>query len=125
MLVGSGRSAQLFQLQVVFDVRDGLICEASLTQNCSCAGSLADQDQLIPQIIINYRRQNATGLQPTMMMFWAWAGVPLGVYNIVKDFNIALQIQPQMLAFLSLTTWIQVYYYEEVCLNLLHKSDCC
>lgn len=49
-----------------------------------------------------------------MMMFWAWAGVPLGTYNIVSEFNIALQIQPQILAFLSLATWIQVYYYEKV-----------
>ncbi|KAK1979788.1 hypothetical protein LZ30DRAFT_596163 [Colletotrichum cereale] len=68
--------------------------------------------QLIPQIIINYRRHNATGLQPSMMMLWAWAGVPLGVYNIVEDFNIALRIQPQVLTFLSLATWIQCYYYQ-------------
>ena len=46
------------------------------------------------------------------MMLWAWAGVPLGVYTIVGQFNVALQIQPQMLAFLSLVTWIQCYYYE-------------
>jgi hypothetical protein len=46
------------------------------------------------------------------MMLWAWAGVPLGVYTIVEQFNVALQIQPQMLAFLSLLTWIQCYYYE-------------
>lgn len=71
-------------------------------------------NQLIPQIIINYRRHNATGLQPSMMMLWAWAGVPLGVYNIVEDFNIALRIQPQILTFLSLATWIQCYYYERV-----------
>lgn len=45
-------------------------------------------------------------------MLWAWAGVPLGVYTIVEQFNIALQVQPQMLAFLSLVTWIQCYYYE-------------
>lgn len=45
-------------------------------------------------------------------MFWAWAGVPLGVYTIVEQFNVALQVQPQMLAFLSLVTWIQCYYYE-------------
>jgi hypothetical protein len=70
--------------------------------------------QLIPQIVINYRRHNATGLQPTMMMMWACAGVPLGVYNIAKEFNIALQIQPQILTFLSLVTWIQCYYYEQV-----------
>lgn len=46
------------------------------------------------------------------MMLWAWAGVPLGVYTIVEQFNVALQVQPQMLAFLSLITWIQCYYYE-------------
>jgi hypothetical protein len=70
--------------------------------------------QLIPQIIINYRRHNATGLQPTMMMLWAWAGVPLAVYNIAEGFNIALRIQPQILTLLSLVTWIQCFYYERV-----------
>jgi hypothetical protein len=45
-------------------------------------------------------------------MLWAWAGVPLGVYTIIEQFNVALQIQPQMLTFLSLVTWIQCYYYE-------------
>ncbi|KAF2244632.1 PQ loop repeat protein [Trematosphaeria pertusa] len=69
--------------------------------------------QLIPQIVINYRRHNAVGLQPTMMMLWAWAGVPLGVYNIVEEFNVALRIQPQILTFLSLVTWIQCFYYEK------------
>jgi hypothetical protein len=49
-----------------------------------------------------------------MMMLWAWAGVPLGVYNIVKEFNVALRIQPQILTLLSLVTWIQCYYYERV-----------
>ncbi|KAG9687125.1 PQ loop repeat protein, partial [Aureobasidium melanogenum] len=76
-------------------------------------GAVCWSVQLIPQIIINYRRHNATGLQPSMMMFWAWAGVPLGVYNITSAFNIALRIQPQILSFLSLLTWIQVYYYEK------------
>lgn len=38
--------------------------------------------------------------------------MPLGVYNIVSDFNIALQVQPQILTFLSLITWIQCYCYE-------------
>ena len=71
--------------------------------------------QLIPQIVINYRRHHATGLQSSMMMLWAWAGVPLGVYNIVSNFNIALRIQPQILTVLSLVTWIQCYYYQRVC----------
>jgi hypothetical protein len=67
--------------------------------------------QLIPQIVINYRRHSTTGLQPTMMLLWALAGVPLGVYNIVENFNIALRIQPQILTFLSLLTWAQCKYY--------------
>ncbi|GAB7344434.1 hypothetical protein MBLNU457_2280t1 [Dothideomycetes sp. NU457] len=78
----------------------------------AAANVLGTLGALIPQIIINYRRHNATGLQPSMMMLWAWAGVPLGVYNIVSNFNIALQVQPQLLTSLSLVTWIQVYYYE-------------
>ncbi|KAH7390711.1 PQ loop repeat-domain-containing protein [Pyrenochaeta sp. MPI-SDFR-AT-0127] len=76
-------------------------------------GAVCWSIQLIPQIIINTRRHNATGLQPTMMMLWAWAGVPLGVYNIAEEFNIALRIQPQILTLLSLVTWIQCYYYEK------------
>ena len=76
-------------------------------------GAVCWSIQLLPQIFLNWRRHNATGLQPTMMMFWAWAGVLLGVYNIVSGFSIALQIQPQILAVLSLVTWIQCYYYEK------------
>ncbi|KAK5659157.1 hypothetical protein OQA88_1247 [Cercophora sp. LCS_1] len=75
-------------------------------------GAVCWSIQLIPQIILNYRRHHATGLQPSMMMLWAWAGVPLGVYNIVSDFNVALRIQPQVLTALSLVTWIQCYYYQ-------------
>lgn len=48
-----------------------------------------------------------------MMLLWASAGVPLGVYNIRENFNIALRIQPQILTFLSLLTWSQCYYYEK------------
>lgn len=71
----------------------------------------AENAQLIPQIVVNYRRHNAEGLQSTMMLLWAHAGVPLGVYNIVSNFNLALQIQPQILTFLSLVTWSQCKYY--------------
>lgn len=49
-----------------------------------------------------------------MMLLWAAAGVPLGVYNIVEEFNIALRIQPQILTTLSLLTWAQCLYYGKV-----------
>jgi hypothetical protein len=95
MLVNTGLSSRAHPLS--YDNRVGLT-----------------MSQLIPQIVVNYRRHHATGLQSSMMMLWAWAGVPLGVYNIVEEFNIALRIQPQILILLSLVTWIQCYYYQRV-----------
>ncbi|KAN0091634.1 G protein-like protein-coupled receptor : PQ-loop [Hyaloscypha variabilis] len=76
-------------------------------------GAVCWSIQLIPQIIINYRRHNTIGLQRSMMLLWACAGVPLGAYNITGHFNIALQVQPQILTILSLITWIQCYYYDD------------
>jgi hypothetical protein len=70
--------------------------------------------QLIPQIIINNRRHNTIGLQRSMMLLWACAGVPLGAYNITNNFNIALLVQPQILTVLSLITWIQCFHYDDV-----------
>ncbi|KAK3627797.1 hypothetical protein LTR56_019030 [Elasticomyces elasticus] len=75
-------------------------------------GAVCWSVQLLPQIVMNYRRHSAEGLSSTFMLFWAFAGVPLGVFNIVSGFNIALQVQPQILTLLSLMTWIQCYYYE-------------
>lgn len=49
-----------------------------------------------------------------MMVLWAWAGVPLGAYNIVRGFNVALQVQPQILTAMSLLTWGQCVYYQRV-----------
>lgn len=74
-------------------------------------GAVCWSVQLVPQIILDYRRHNTIGLQPSMMILWAFAGVPSGVYNIVEELNIALRIQAQVLTLLSLITWSQCYYY--------------
>lgn len=60
-----------------------------------------------------------------MMLLWAVAGVPLGVYNIVEEFNIALRIQPQILTTLSLLTWAQCLYYGKVYTSLSIQHDPC
>lgn len=39
--------------------------------------------------------------------------MPLGVYNIVAGFNVALQVQPNVLILLSLWTWSQCNYYSK------------
>lgn len=48
------------------------------------------------------------------MILWAIAGAPLAVYTVVENFNIALQIQPQILTSLSFVTWTQCRYYSSV-----------
>lgn len=57
-----------------------------------------------------------------MMLLWAIAGVPLGAYNISEDFNIALRIQPQILTTLSLITWGQCFYYDDVRISNLYLT---
>jgi len=56
-----------------------------------------------------------------MMILWACAGVPLGAYNIAGNFNIAFLIQPQILTVLSLITWIQCFYYDDV--SLIQRDE--
>lgn len=67
--------------------------------------------KLLPQIWKNWRRHDSQSLSSTFFLLWAIAGVPLGVYNIANDFNIALQVQPNILIFLSLCTWGQCQHY--------------
>ncbi|KAJ2974909.1 hypothetical protein NQ176_g5809 [Zarea fungicola] len=69
--------------------------------------------QLLPQIWKNWRRHDSKGLSSAFFLSWAIAGVPLGVYNIADAFNVALQIQPNILILLSLCTWCQCKYYGE------------
>lgn len=100
------------------------------------AGAVFFSIQLIPQIVLNYRRHHATGEQRTtaslstlranaltyrtaglnasMMLLWACAGVPLGVYNISRNLPVALQVQAQILTLLSLVTYAQCLWYNAV-----------
>jgi hypothetical protein len=100
-------------------------CRAPSAAILAYAADVCSTEQLIPQIIINFRRHNTVGLQRSMMFLWACAGVPLGAYNVTGNFSIALQVQPQILTTLSLITWIQCYYYEDVSLASLELPFQC
>ena len=39
------------------------------------------------------------------------AAVPFGVYAIIQNFNVPIQIQPQIFCLLSLVTWGQILHY--------------
>lgn len=67
--------------------------------------------QVIPQIWRNYRCKNTDGLPGVMLMLWASCAVPFGVYAIVQNFSISLQLQPQCFGGLTLITWGQTLYY--------------
>lgn len=70
--------------------------------------------QLVPQVIHNYRRKSCEGLPAVMLFLWALSGVPFGIYFIVQDANIPIQIQPQMFMLLSLITFGQCLYYPPI-----------
>lgn len=42
---------------------------------------------------------------------WALCGVPFGVYSIVQNFNIPIQVQPQCFMVLCLVSWAQTLVY--------------
>ncbi|MCJ1428388.1 hypothetical protein MMC29_006297 [Sticta canariensis] len=67
--------------------------------------------QLIPQIWQNWRLKETDGVPALMMLMWAFSSVPFGVYAVAQNFNIPLQIQPQILGVLSLITWAQILMY--------------
>ncbi|KAF2970484.1 hypothetical protein GQX73_g3117 [Xylaria multiplex] len=46
-----------------------------------------------------------------MMFLWAISGVPFGVYAIVQNFNIPIQVQPQVFMLLCLVNWGQILLY--------------
>jgi uncharacterized protein with PQ loop repeat len=67
--------------------------------------------QLAPQIYRNHRTKSTKGLPATMMFLWALCGVPFGVYAVVQNFNIPIQIQPQCFCALCLFSWGQCLRY--------------
>lgn len=67
--------------------------------------------QLIPQIIHNWKRKDTTGLPSVMMFLWAASGVPFGIYFVVQDSNIPVQVQPHVFMLFSLISFLQTLYY--------------
>ncbi|EGC47284.1 conserved hypothetical protein [Histoplasma capsulatum var. duboisii H88] len=67
--------------------------------------------QLIPQIWYNWTKKNTEGLPASTMFIWALSAVCLGIYLVLEQVNIPLQIQPQMFGTLCAICWAQVLYY--------------
>ncbi|KAI1499056.1 PQ loop repeat-domain-containing protein [Biscogniauxia marginata] len=67
--------------------------------------------QLVPQVYTNWRTKKTDGLPSIMMFLWAICGVPFGTYAIVQNFNIPLQIQPQVFMVLCVISWAQTLLY--------------
>ncbi|KAI0102706.1 PQ loop repeat-domain-containing protein [Nemania sp. FL0031] len=67
--------------------------------------------QLIPQAWTNWRTKDTEGLPASMMLLWGISGVPFGIYAIVQNFNIPIQVQPHVFMFLCLVNWGQTLRY--------------
>lgn len=79
----------------------------------------------------NWRHKQTDGLPGTMMFLWALSesihlirpppkqplttlgAVPFGIYSIVQNFSIPLQIQPQIFCALVLVSWAQTLIYHK------------
>lgn len=68
--------------------------------------------QLIPQAYKSWREKSTFGLSPWLMLIWASASLPLGVYNIAQNVNIPLILQPQLFGILAAVCWAQCLHYE-------------
>ncbi|KAH8882725.1 hypothetical protein GQ53DRAFT_665395 [Thozetella sp. PMI_491] len=74
-------------------------------------GTTADRVKLIPQLWTNWRTKKTDGLPGSMLFLWALCGVPFGTYSIVQNFNIPIQVQPQIFMTLCLMGWSQTLIY--------------
>ncbi|KZV78304.1 hypothetical protein EXIGLDRAFT_634221 [Exidia glandulosa HHB12029] len=70
--------------------------------------------QIIPQIIHSHRAKSTAGLSTWLMLCWTVAGLPLGTYNVVQNFNIPLIIQPHMFTVLCAVAWAQCLHFSYV-----------
>lgn len=66
-----------------------------------------------------YVSPDSAGLDVPMMLSWAVAGLTLAVYGIMRDLQIALQIQAHLLVAFSLISWVQCMAYRTVRRKLL------
>ncbi|KAI1979997.1 hypothetical protein LOZ51_000924 [Ophidiomyces ophidiicola] len=67
--------------------------------------------QLIPQIWYNWMRKKTDGLPGSMMLLWGLCTSPFGIYMVLQEVNLAIQIQPQIFGTLSLICWAQILIY--------------
>ncbi|KAL1632734.1 hypothetical protein SLS56_003431 [Neofusicoccum ribis] len=65
------------------------------------------------RIVTNWRHKQTDGLPWIMPFLWAAAAVPFGIYSIVQNFNIPLQVQPQVFCALTLICWAQTLIYHD------------
>ncbi|KAI9802576.1 MAG: hypothetical protein M1833_001649 [Piccolia ochrophora] len=98
----------------------GFGADSNLTQTANILGTIgtvyvSSYDShlvtLLPQIWFNWRRKSTEGFPGIMVFLWAVAAVPFGVYNIVQNFNIPLQVQPQVFCAICLICWAQTLMY--------------
>ncbi|KAN0089397.1 PQ-loop domain containing protein [Hyaloscypha variabilis] len=61
----------------------------------------------------NYRAKKTDGLPGIMMFLWAVCAVPFGAYSIAQNFNIPIQVQPQVFGTLCLVSWAQTLIYHD------------
>ncbi|KAI1793503.1 PQ-loop-domain-containing protein [Ganoderma leucocontextum] len=74
-------------------------------------GTICWTVQLVPQVWKSWRSKSTDGLSEHLMLLWGISCVFIGVYAIVKNLNVPLIVQPQIMSALSYLSWAQCQYY--------------
>eukprot|EP00834_Sanchytrium_tribonematis_P007643 NODE_724_length_4442_cov_0.403868.p1 type:complete len:201 gc:universal NODE_724_length_4442_cov_0.403868:2001-1399(-) len=67
--------------------------------------------QLIPQIYLNYKSKQTTGLSPFMFIFWSLGSIFNSISNLSTHLSILYIIQPNLFLFFSIICYSQCYFY--------------
>ena len=95
--------------------------------SCCRTGTICWTIQLVPQVWKSWRTKSTDGLSEYLVyvrslslashlrlntgphrLLWGVSGAFFGVYAVVQNLNVPLIVQPQLLSFLSYTSWAQV-----------------
>ncbi|GAA5964795.1 hypothetical protein JCM3765_002558 [Sporobolomyces pararoseus] len=68
--------------------------------------------QLVPQVWLNHRRRTTEGLHVALYSTWCLSGIFLGIYAILEDINIPIEIQPHAYGSLCAVIFCQMIYFD-------------
>lgn len=75
--------------------------------------------QMIPQMIVNYKKKNTEGLPESMILLWCLCAPFFAVFVVSEDLSIPIMIQPHLFGFFCWIVYMQVMFYPPVSRSII------